>query len=221
MRDFGRFASLLQLGGMERDHFCDFIAVLGDAEDLVARRLVRHPLGFLHAALWTAGAETLRLHVWPRHGERRRAEWPVHDHMWHLASVLLVGQLTNILYSVSDAAPAPERRLFEVHYDGQRNDLVPTGRLVAVNEFCRTVYAAGEMYQVESGQFHETVVAEDVFVATLVLASTVRERPPLVVADQTTGVNASERTPLNEEDARRVVETLRDAMLMQWRCGAG
>src|SRR6185436_5991497 len=60
-----------------------------------------HPYGFAHSIIWTGSAgEALRLHVWVDNSPSRALPTRAHRHAWNSKSYVLLGQLTNELYTV-------------------------------------------------------------------------------------------------------------------------
>lgn len=132
-----------------------------------------HPLGFYVVKLPSPQSEDWRFHFWEK-GERKRTGIPatIHNHDCVVESLVLLGSLTNIVYEIE-----PDRGgnfgLFAVHYGGDRyapetqNKLVNTKVRVGAREICRSDIAVGESYLVERFVYHEAVVPEGQYTATL------------------------------------------------------
>ncbi len=133
-----------------------------------------HPLGFYVVKLPSPQSEDWRFHFWEK-GERQLTGIPatIHNHDCVVESLVLIGSLTNMVYEIE-----PDRGgnfgLFAVYYGGDRyapetqNKLVNTKVRVGAREICRSVIAVGESYLVERFSYHEAVVPEGQYTATLV-----------------------------------------------------
>lgn len=152
-----------------------------------AMAAVRHPLGFICLPVTRHGEYGICVHVWT--GQLAEVELttsPMHSHSWDLLSYVLYGEVRNQLVRVNEAPATPSHRVFEVHSDGEFDEIRRTPRLVRPAPEAAQRTAAGACYGLAAGQFHLTVVAEQA--ATVVLG---RNRPG--VRDLSLG-NAGTRT---------------------------
>lgn len=133
-----------------------------------------HPHGFYVVLLHCTGAEEWRFHIWPE-GARNVVGMPafIHTHDRHVESRVLQGELTNILYDVSEVTSGGQP-LYIVKYDGDRyaastsNLLRRTDRRVEPTVRLRETVGLGGMYRIERHTFHEAVVPENLTTITLV-----------------------------------------------------
>lgn len=133
-----------------------------------------HPHGFYVVLLGRTEKEEWRLHFWPK-GPRNVTGMPafIHTHNCDIESLILKGQITNILYSVS-ADSTGGQPLYEVNYSGDRyavatsNHLLKTGTRVQVAIQQRDTYTCGETYSIERNAYHEAVVSDRDVTSTLV-----------------------------------------------------
>lgn len=130
---------------------------------------VRHPLGFICLPVQRRGEYGICVHVWTGHipAERELTTSPMHSHSWDLLSYVLYGEARNQLVQVTDAPAAPSHRVFEVHSDGDSDEIRRTARLVRCTPGKAQSTATGGSYRLAAGEFHMTVAAAQA--ATVVL----------------------------------------------------
>lgn len=139
---------------------------------------IRHPLGFVCLQVQRRGEYGVCVHLWTAcEPDSELTTSPMHSHSWDLLSYVLYGEIGNQLVHVTDAPTAPTHRLFEVLSDGDTDELRPTDRLVRCEPGPVQSIAAGEVYRLDAGEFHVTVVPGDAETATVVLG---RARTELV-----------------------------------------
>jgi hypothetical protein len=133
-----------------------------------------HPHGFYVVLLGRNETEEWRFHFWPQ-GSRVITGMPafIHTHDRHIESRILQGQLTNILYAAPEV-PIGGQPLYVVSYVGDRympatsNLLRNTTIRVQPVIRHRDILNCGDMYHVERHEYHEAVVSEQTYTATLV-----------------------------------------------------
>ena len=144
-----------------------------------------HPLGFVHTKLGVTEKDIeLRLHIWPD-DERpfQKPRLPIHDHVWHLDSHILTGGIENEIYQVEETDQEPTHRIYQVSYDGEKEQslLAPTEKAVRAN-LCREVtYEAKDHYSIDLSTYHASRVPESEFTATIVATSNSEKKPPKVL----------------------------------------
>lgn len=122
----------------------------------------RHPLGFLHIELTPIvqlnAGERLRLHYWPSLGANADAIGSLHDHVWHLASVVAAGRLRDrTLRPVRD--PEGDYEGTRVDYSNQGNAFVREGMFSLTFER-EIVVGPNMVYRVPSRVVHDSSVVE-------------------------------------------------------------
>ena len=142
--------------------------------DRVRPTALLHPHGFYVILLSRTDSAEWRFHIWPK-GKRSITGLPcmVHTHDKTVESKILLGQLVNVEYSVSnvleDGLP-----IYEVAYKGDKydqttsNQLNKTGVRVEHHEVSRLQYHEGDSYCIQAHSFHEAIVPEDISAATIV-----------------------------------------------------
>ena len=175
-----------------------------------------HPLGFVHIRLHAHDTKSLRLHFWP---ERQRQPqgpfWPIHDHIFDIRSVVLLGSVENALYEVTSAEQSPHR-IYDVKYGGRDstlNQLIATSEFVVSRETLIERHATGTSYSIARTVFHKSVVPPDQRAATLVVTSN-----PLPVTPRVIGETAAApaidvtRRPCSPEALRSILAGFRASL---------
>ena len=136
------------------------------------RRLdaVRHPLGFLCLPVERSGDDGICVHLWsPDTATAEPTTSTVHSHSWDLFSYVLFGQVSNEIVKVADDASDPAYRIYEVHSQGEVDEIRATPRLVRRSTGEVQVNSEGEAYALPAGNFHETVTPPGRQAATVAL----------------------------------------------------
>ncbi len=168
---------------------------------------IRHPLGFLCLPLVRDGAKGVCVHLFDG-GSGDRPEPLVHAHSWTLTSLVLQGCVTNLSMGVLDRPADPTHRVFEVHSDpGGADEVRPTSRLVRSELRGARESGRGEVYTVQPGEFHATVVAESRSAATLVLGRTLPGRTDLSLGPLHGGGHHSVREVCDRRQTECAVRT--------------
>lgn len=135
------------------------LSVQSRANEILCKR---HPLGFLHVDLTPIAelgpSERLRLHFWPTLGSNADAIGSLHDHVWHLSSVVAAGSLRDrTLRPVRD----PEGRYegIRVNYLDQGNAFVKEGKFALAFDR-EIVVGPNSVYRVPSRVVHDSSVVE-------------------------------------------------------------
>ncbi len=140
-----------------------------------------HPLGFLIITLFKGSDCTIRLHIWPSGGLRpAEPNWPIHDHIFRVDSLVLCGSITNTTYSIK-STPEGEFKIYQVSYIDNATLLTSTNHR-AQAEICGVdVISAENSYRVERGYFHMSQSSSVELTATLVYTSKAVTDPPRVL----------------------------------------
>ncbi|OGH24078.1 MAG: hypothetical protein A2698_00550 [Candidatus Levybacteria bacterium RIFCSPHIGHO2_01_FULL_42_15] len=173
------------------DHFNRAASFLTETSSVVLKEIVPHledypgrwnpgsfmvfPLG-LHDELGS-----LRLHVWPA-GLRETSYGPnIHEHGWHLSSLVLVGHYSDNLYKLEHAsvvdsgasrAKADLLRLYMTKRNtGGQDALITDGTLVRPKIISERQIPEGQIHHIEAGAYHFTTIPLEQLVVTLVVDS--------------------------------------------------
>ncbi|MFC4034431.1 hypothetical protein ACFO3J_23555 [Streptomyces polygonati] len=184
------------------------VAALRDIAD--GRRelpAIRHPLGFLCLPLVRDGLKGVCVHLFDG-GSGPGPEPLVHAHSWALTSLVLHGRVTNLSVRVRDRPAAPTHRVFEVHSEPDGADEVrPTARLVHSEPLDLRRNGSGEVYTVQPGEFHATMVEGGRPAATLVLGRSLPGRTDLSLGPLHGGGHRSVRGACNRPETVSAVQT--------------
>lgn len=189
---------------------------VGVLDQIVSRQremtAVHHPLGFLCLPLVREPDRGVCVHVWTdRFPVRQPTTSRVHAHSWDLESFVLYGALGNAVFDLTPDSVAGAHQLLDVVTGSDGDEIVPTGRRVACTEVSRDLMTSGEIYRLPTGVFHETFLAADTEVATLVLAQT-RDLPDRVLGPINVRAHVVTRQQCSSEDTRAVAAMVRDRL---------
>ena len=153
-------------------------------EDISQLRLQWHPLGFLKSTLGVVpGVGSIRFHIW--HPHLRQPQEPlmlIHHHNWMLNSHLIYGTLTNELYDVVITSPeSATHKVYSVDYQGDHSTLKATDQFIICRNIGTQKFQSGQDYDVPIGQYHTTVVEENILTSTVVVSSRQTDRGQLVL----------------------------------------
>jgi hypothetical protein len=130
-----------------------------------------HPLGFAHMRLAEESGRVLRLHVWSKaFAEPMDPLWPVHDHVFTLASLVVSGSIRDLRYDVR-MSDCGDKQLYEVIYGDTGSIRRRTEKRVSCVLRSDSVHSAGTAYKVEAGNFHSSELASGKAAVTLVVTS--------------------------------------------------
>ncbi len=181
--ELDRLAKLIMVDGRREDVVANLLRVL-EPPRLSSYSATWHPLGFLVVRLGLATSGQLRLHIWIS-AERpiQLPNWPIHTHMFELHSHILVGTVTNEWYDVR-SGPSGRSRLYEVGYEGTSSTMKATPAYVDCLQSLRESFVPGNRYVVDRNQYHATNVTDGIFAATIVVAASPIQTPPMVVGSR-------------------------------------
>lgn len=170
-----------------------------------------HPLGFMSFKLGTLpDFGTLRLHIWPEGLRRESPRGPkIHDHAWHLSSLVLAGTYIDTLYEVEEVAGSysederNESGLLRVY----KPKLLTTSAFLDTDGSCAKAAAyqtreipAGETHAIPVHTFHTTDVPKAIFASTLMLESPRYNDHTRILMDTPVGPLTDPHDPMPIED---------------------
>jgi hypothetical protein len=188
-----------------------------------------HPSGFMVFPLGThPELGTLRLHIWPT-GKRQRQikgrgylgsglyDGDIHNHMWHIKSMTLASYQDRFFKTERRNSPASDAGLYEepdvfrvyrVAYESDQPETLSTdGSCVQAASILDRSLRAGEMHEIEVGQYHAPVLPDDEFGATLVISSfRVDTAGPDVLIGGTARPIVGNRVDVTAQEARQARE---------------
>jgi hypothetical protein len=209
-----------------------FQVFCGEAEQAIAELLARgheplltlareydakwHPNGFLVFELGSCGPGLLRLHVWPAGPRQMRdSSAHLHTHVWDLYSRVLVGRYKERMYEIvtSDADGGREFQVARIDYARDRNALMESSVGHLRREQIVTA-EAGEFHAVRAGKVHETLIASESYVATLLIVSPPRLDEALIYSDKALPAAEHSRQVLGRDERDAVLDALQYALSM-------
>ena len=151
---------------MLRDANMDVERELLQAISSKSFRAYRHPLGFVNFDLESGRSK--RIHVW-QDGPRvqKYPAWPVHDHAYDFISLVLVGRVGN--QEFEEISKPYTHRVYCVEYDGIRSVVRRSQDRVSLASKTISWCHAGQTYSFPRKRFHQSVVFDGEYAATLLL----------------------------------------------------
>lgn len=114
-----------------------------------------HPLGFVMCKVVRWESTSLRVHIWPNDTNYQQTPaWLIHDHLFHLKSWVLSGEIENKEYLIDINGTG--NVIYEAQYDGDCSILNRTNIFCSRSLNKKAVYSKGTVYEVPSGIFHES-----------------------------------------------------------------
>lgn len=169
---------------------------------------VAHPLDFVCIPVLRSPEFGVCGHVW----SDGAAAATVHSHSWHLESQVIVGAITNELFSVS-TDPDGAHQLLVVDNSGSVDRLTPTRHTVNVEQVQLERHSAGSSYRLLAGVFHRSTPLPEGPTLTLLSATTVLgARNEVVGSAHTSEVRSTLRRELSAVAALDLVAMLRSAL---------
>lgn len=144
----------------------------------VATEARLHPLGFIYVIKDIGTTAKLRFHLWLSNfrisAEQKPAE--LHDHLFDLSSLLIVGRLENDTYSFQpDSAGKYERVTIE--YSRSTSFGHVSENFGVLHHVSNRTYRSGEIYRMSAGIIHKGT-ATQFPTGTIVLADYANQKPP-------------------------------------------
>jgi hypothetical protein len=131
---------------------------------------VRHPLGFMCLPVERTREAGICVHIWSDslpHASPTTST--MHAHSWDLISYVLYGSVRNEVINVTDAPDEAEYRVFKVRSGEDVDEMRETPRLVRCELKAAELSHRDDIYSVNAGVFHRTVVQDEA--ATVALGS--------------------------------------------------
>ncbi|WP_157365100.1 hypothetical protein [Arthrobacter sp. QXT-31] len=152
----------------------------------------------------------LRLHIWPNSPRVLRPDAPpIHSHVWHLCSQVLVGTYSETLFEEiqGPGLEVQEYQSADIDYLVDRNSFGPT-KTSLIRPTSTVTVSAGQLHVVEAGIPHETQIQSEAFVATLMIASHPRMQKATVYSDSQIASNSYDRPLVPQEEKLTMLNTL-------------
>jgi hypothetical protein len=135
-----------------------------------------HILGFGQIRIGEHNGRLVRLHFWRRSARRTET---VHSHRRTLTSYVLAGSLVSVGYDIQPGENGTYR-LWEVRNEGLGSRRMPSNEIVTCEEASFFETSDGDSYTVAVGDYHRSMVANDIGI-TLVVTGNPGSKPPYLV----------------------------------------
>lgn len=186
----------------------------------LGRRPRLHPNGFVQLDLNEEATE--RFHVWPALGiAAQKTRHPIHDHAFDMQSTVLLGSLTNVLYShtlhdsrteVWIKGPDTYRIYTAKKIGPEETVLEPTYVAARLREISRITYGPFETYEMSKSLLHDSVATGLTATVMRKLNQSGEYHPSVFVPIGVKPDNEFRRESLPEEELWRHIEAAVEAI---------
>lgn len=171
--------------------------------------MLRHPLGFFCLPIWRTGSGGLCIHVWMGGADLARLTTSrIHLHTWSLYSYILCGVVENRRIEVVPDESAPTHRIFEIFSKDDDDRIRPTDQTVSSRVAGVQRFVLGDRYYVRPNDYHQTVVPDRHFTATVMLAVNWDPSPQLGLGPVERKEHVVRRQRCSESETREVAAAL-------------
>lgn len=179
-------------------------------------KVYEHPLGFLHYDL-TAIAHVesggfARLHIWDHQLSTPDAAGNVHDHTWHLHSMVLTGALRDRTYQPAQSAMGAMHAVQVIY--GTDNKFVDAGayHLTLVRD---QTFTKGDIYTIPSRMVHKSQVITEptvTFVVGIPDSHAQRKGPLIFSRNQAPATGTPRRKQVSSNTALNALRAVTEAV---------
>ena len=154
-------------------------------QNLKEFKITKHPLGFIYIELGHFESTIYRFHIWPKNIRYTQIpNWPIHNHIYNLQSIVLSGKLKQIEYEIIIDNEG-DNKLFSVDYNSQgtiKKDLKKRIKLIRRNITNLIQYNS---YSFQKDLYHSIHVPKNMLSATFVKTSNIDNlKKPIVVSSE-------------------------------------
>ncbi|AFZ23876.1 hypothetical protein Cylst_1597 [Cylindrospermum stagnale PCC 7417] len=104
---------------------------------------------------------------------------------------------------------APTNKIYQVIYNDNISNLIATEKLVYSSLIAETEFTQGEIYSMDSREFHSTIVENNTFAATIVLSRKMDTILPEVIGDlQGRDIYSYKRIGCNVNQLKNIIDKL-------------
>lgn len=159
----------------------------------------------------------LRLHIWPD-GERvtRSDDAPIHTHVWHLCSRILVGTYRETIYAESgpDSMDSTEYHSASIDYLHDKDSFTAASNAL-LRPKTTTLDSAGTFHLVPAGVPHETLIDDGSFVATLLITSHPVSKKAIMYSPEEIRPSSYDRPVLSDDEKIELLGRLKQELKNQ------
>lgn len=120
----------------------------------------KHPLGFFAVRFADGRGAALRLHLWTGSKTLPQDEYQIHDHIFELRSIVLLGALRHETFTGTTDTAGPHQR-YAVRYRDGASELVATGERLTLHPAAAETLSTGDEYRLSAGIFHRVIAERD------------------------------------------------------------
>jgi len=143
-----------------------------------------HPLGFVLGTYLSNNKEKIRIHIWPKEGsQQQKPYWNIHNHIFHLTSWVLEGEITNQEYRIINDEKS-DKCIYKVNYQGNESCLFKTKRGISLEQEKKEIHGKGNVYKIGTDTFHHSIRTSINSALTVVLSIEEELKSPLVVGNK-------------------------------------
>jgi hypothetical protein len=137
-----------------------------------------HPLGFYFFRLSKTDDEAIiRLHIWDQTLQKQDSELEIHNHIFNMTSLILVGSLINQNYEINESNN-DGGFLYEVNYVDHNSVLKKVKNNISIRLIESKKIKTNEFYSLKESIFHNTFT--DKYVATILKTDINTNKNPLL-----------------------------------------
>ncbi|GAA3291684.1 hypothetical protein ACFFON_08715 [Arthrobacter citreus] len=215
-------------GAVEYEAFCDLARVDLERESQLLRENALDRLSSVHGSWHPTGFAVfhlnenhplgiLRLHIWPDNKRVVRPDGaPIHTHVWHLCSRILVGTYIETLFEKSEPVPdkTPEFHSAHINYLVDKDTFTASGK-ASLQPVGTTRFTEGEFHAVPADVPHETLISDRSFVATLLITSQPVADRVTMYSQERIATSTYNRPKITQDEKRDLLSRLEHEMKKQ------
>ncbi|WP_291064260.1 hypothetical protein [Empedobacter sp. UBA3239] len=172
-----------------------------------------HPLGFIYSRLYSSENEQLRIHIWLK-DYKKKNDFYIHDHYYDLNSWILLGEIKDLLYDISEKENSGEFIIYEGSYNENENYryLKPSNLFCDILKTEERYFTKGDKYFIQKRKYHsnEIMFNDSDYACTLVLTQNPNKIHSPKVLSKIKKSEIIEETPslISYSDMKLIIETL-------------
>jgi hypothetical protein len=147
-----------------------------------------HPLGFYAINLGSNHKNVnLRLHIWNGDLAPQNQNLMIHNHVFNMKSLVIIGQLTNVIYEINGDKNGTPCFTYNTSYNKTQSLLTKVCSKSYLSEKrCHDVMS-GEYYSLDKDLYHESILKDDNYTATLLRTELNETLNPIVISKEDLG----------------------------------
>ena len=169
-----------------------------------------HPLGFYAIKIGSNHKNVnLRLHIWNGDLSPQNKNLMIHNHVFDMKSLIIMGQLTNVIYEINGDKNGLPCYTYETSYTNTQSLLTKVNSKSYLSTKRSHDVMSGEYYSLERGLYHESIWRDDNYTATLLRTEAHEHLDPIVISKEDLGDQiAFDRTPVGSNVGINLIDEL-------------